>query len=123
MAAAAWSISVATLSTARGSSVGSRQLKSRAAISNLCTTQQEDNATLTALRLGADAKLLNFDRIAILRAASNFDREGSGQTPVESLLAKPGGYAPSVTNAYRVGAKYAHTIVADWQNWSVGVPK
>jgi purine nucleoside permease len=90
---------------------------------NYCTTQQEDNATLTALRRGADANLLNFDRIAILRTASNFDREGSGQTPVESLTAKSGGYIPSVTNAYRVGAKFAHTIVADWQSWSVGVQK
>jgi purine nucleoside permease len=61
---------------------------------NYCTTQQEDNATLTALRRGADANLLNFDRIAILRTASNFDREGSGQTPVESLTAKSGGYIP-----------------------------
>jgi purine nucleoside permease len=90
---------------------------------NYCTTQQEDNATLTSLRRGADANLLDFDRIAILRAASNFDREGSGQTPVESLTAKSGGYIPSVTNAYRVGAKFAHAVVADWQNWSVGVPK
>lgn len=90
---------------------------------NYCTTQQEDNATLTALRRGADANLLNFDRVAILRTASNFDREGSGQSPVESLTAKSGGYIPSVTNAYRVGAKFAHTIVADWQNWNAGVPK
>lgn len=90
---------------------------------NYCTTQQEDNATLTALRRGADANFLNFDRIAVLRTASNFDREGSGQTPVESLTAKSGGYIPSVTNAYRVGAKFAHAVAADWQNWSTGVPK
>jgi purine nucleoside permease len=90
---------------------------------NYCTTQQEDNATLTALRRGADANLLNFDRIAILRTASNFDREGSGQTSVESLTAKSGGYIPSVTNAYRVGAKFAHAVAADWQNWSTEVPK
>lgn len=90
---------------------------------NYCTTQQEDNATLTALRRGADANLLDFDRIAVLRTASNFDREGSGQTPIESLTAKSGGYLPSVTNAYRVGAKFAHAIVADWKSWSAGVPK
>ena len=69
------------------------------------------------------SRINNFDRVAILRTASNFDREGSGQTPVESLTAKSGGYIPSVTNAWRVGAKFAHTIVADWQNWSAGVPK
>lgn len=90
---------------------------------NYCTTQQEDNATLTALRRGADANLLDFNRIAILRTASNFDREAQGQTPIESLTAKSGGYIPSVTNAHRVGAKFAHTIVGDWQSWSAGTPK
>lgn len=90
---------------------------------NYCTTQQEDNATLTALRRGADANLLNFDRIALLRTASNFDREASGQTPIQSLTAKSGGYIPSVTNAYRVGGKLAHTIVENWPTWSAGVPK
>jgi len=90
---------------------------------NYCTTQQEDNATLTALRRGADAGLLDFDRIAILRTASNFDREASGQTPVESLTAKSGGYIPSVTNAYRVGAKFARAVIGEWQSWKAGTPK
>ena len=45
-----------------------------------CTTQMEDNATLTALRRGADAGRLDFDRVAVLRTASNFDREPPGKT-------------------------------------------
>src|SRR5208282_6120065 len=32
---------------------------------NPCTTQQEDNATLTALKRGAEAGLLHFNRIAV----------------------------------------------------------
>jgi purine nucleoside permease len=40
---------------------------------NPCTTQQEDNATLTALKRGAEAGRLDFNRIAVLRAASNFE--------------------------------------------------
>ena len=88
-----------------------------------CTTQQEDNATLTALRRGADAKLLDFGRIALLRTASNFDREAPGQTAAESLEAKSGGYLPSVTNAYRVAARLAHAILADWDIWRIGPPK
>jgi purine nucleoside permease len=88
-----------------------------------CTTQQEDNATLTALRRGADAQLLDFNRVAVLRSASNFDREAPGQTAAESLAARSGGYLPSVANAYRVGGALAHAIVADWETWSVGPPK
>jgi purine nucleoside permease len=87
-----------------------------------CTTQQEDNATLTALRRGADAQLLDFKRIAVLRTASNFDREAAGQTAAESLAAKSGGYLPSVTNAYRVAGTLAHAIVTDWEAWRVGPP-
>lgn len=90
---------------------------------NTCTTQQEDNATLTALQRGADAQLLDFNRISLLRTASNFDREAPGQTAAESLAAKSGGYLPSVTNAYRVGGTLAHTIVADWDTWRAGPPK
>lgn len=88
-----------------------------------CTTQQEDNATLTALKRAADAGLLDFRRVALLRAASNFDREAPGQTAADSLAAKSGGYLPSVANAYRVGGALAHAIVANWNAWREGPPK
>ncbi|WP_425287370.1 purine-nucleoside phosphorylase [Paramesorhizobium deserti] len=87
-----------------------------------CTTQMEDNATLTALRRGADAGLVDFDRIALLRTASNFDREGGDQTAVESLTAKSGGFGPSTINAYRVASTVAKAIISDWDKWAGGVP-
>ena len=90
---------------------------------DVCTTQQEDNATLTALKRGADAQLLDFSRVAVLRTASNFDREAPGQTAAESLGAKSGGYLPSVANAYRVGGALAHAVVADWAVWGAAAPK
>lgn len=90
---------------------------------NPCTTQQEDNATLTALKRGEDAGLLDFNRIAVLRAASNFDREAPRESAAESLSARSGGYLPSVANAHRVSARLARAIVADWATWSAGPPK
>ena len=90
---------------------------------NPCTTQQEDNATVTALKRGAEANRLDFSRVAILRAASNFDREAPGQSAAESLAARSGGYLPSVANAHRVAATLAHAIVDDWATWSAGPPK
>jgi purine nucleoside permease len=89
---------------------------------NYCTTQMEDNATLTALRRGAHAGLLDIDRVAVLRTASNFDREAPGQTPIASLTATSGGFGPATTNAYRVGGAFADTIIANWSTWSEGVP-
>jgi purine nucleoside permease len=88
-----------------------------------CTTQQEDNASLTALERAADAGLVDFARVAVLRTASNFDREAPGQSAAESLVARSGGYLPSVVNAYRVAGALAHAIVADWPTWSAGPPE
>jgi purine nucleoside permease len=90
---------------------------------NPCTTQQEDNAILTALKRGAEAGFLDFNRIAVLRTASNFDREAPGQSAAESLRARSGDYFPSVANAHRLTAKLANAIVEDWGTWSAGPPK
>lgn len=89
---------------------------------NYCTTQMEDNATLTALQRGADAGLLQFDRIALLRTASNFDREPEGVTAADSLSAKSGGFGPAITNAYRVGSAFADAVINDWAKWEKAVP-
>ncbi len=89
---------------------------------NYCTSQMEDNATLTALKRGADAGLVNFKRVALLRSASNFDREGKGQTAADSLTANSGGFAIALTNGYRIGAVLAHAILKDWPVWSKEVP-
>jgi purine nucleoside permease len=78
---------------------------------NYCTTQMEDNATLTALKRGAEAGRLDFDRIALLRTASNFDSEGFDQTPAESMLARSGGYPLGLENAWRVGTVLAHELM------------
>jgi purine nucleoside permease len=90
---------------------------------NPCTTQQEDNATLTALKRGADAGLLDFNRVAVLRAAADFDREPPGVDAAASLTARTGGFLPSVANAHRVAARLSQAIVDDWATWSAGPPK
>ena len=87
-----------------------------------CTTQQEDNATLTALQRGADMGKLDIGRVAVLRTASNFDQEYPGETPYESLTGNSGGFMPSLINAYRVGSKLTDAITADWEAWKGGAP-
>lgn len=82
-----------------------------------CTSQMEDNATLTSLKRASEAGLLDFDRIALLRTASNFDRQGEDQAALESLKSESGGFKLATTNAYRVGKTYADTIVTGWDKW------
>ena len=88
-----------------------------------CTTQQEDNATLTALQRGADMGRLDMSRVAILRAAADFDQEYPGETAAQLLAADSGGFVPSVVNAYRVGSKLTEAIVGNWDAWKDGPPK
>ncbi|MEI2383892.1 purine nucleoside permease [Breoghania sp. JC706] len=86
-----------------------------------CTTQQEDNATLTALARGAALGRIDMDRVAILRTASNFDQPYPGQAPQDSLNASSGGFGPSLTNAYRVGKAFSDAVLADWSAWEGGI--
>jgi purine nucleoside permease len=89
---------------------------------NYCMTEEEDNATLTALKRGANGGLLNFDRVMLLRTASNFDQGYPGLSPYDSLKRNSGGFSPSLRNAWLVGSTVAHDIAANWSAWQNGVP-
>lgn len=86
-----------------------------------CMSQMEDNATLTALKRGADAGRLDMNRVAVLRTASNFDRPHEGQTTADSLRAKSGGFMPATQNAFRVGNAFAQAVIADWTRYENGL--
>ncbi|MDB5757897.1 MAG: putative purine nucleoside permease protein [Burkholderia sp.] len=87
-----------------------------------CMTAQEDNATYKALQRGAEAGLLDLQRVAVLRTASNFDRPHPGQTPAESLKANSGGFGPSTANLVVAGQPLVNDIVTKWASWRNGVP-
>lgn len=88
-----------------------------------CTTQQEDNATFEALTRGAKTGLLDLQRVAVLRTASNFDRPYPGQTPYDSLVgSNSGGFVPSLNNLYLAGGPLVNEIVTRWSVWKHGVP-
>lgn len=86
-----------------------------------CTSQMEDNATLTALRRGAEAGRLDLNRVAVLRTASNFDRPYDGQSAIDSLGATSGGFGPATENAYRLGNAFAQQVIANWADYQDGI--
>jgi purine nucleoside permease len=88
-----------------------------------CTTQQTDNATITALTRGGEAGLLDAGRIAVLRAAWHFDRQYPGQTAYDSLGADAGGLPLATRNLVLAGAPLISEIVARWGQWQAGVPR
>ncbi len=90
-----------------------------------CTTQQEDNATLTALARAANSGLVDFRRIAILRSGSDFDRPYPRQPVLDGLrtqLRIPGALRVSTGNLVRAGMPLVEDIVRHWDEWQVGVP-
>ncbi|KAG6850395.1 hypothetical protein H0H93_013950 [Arthromyces matolae] len=79
-----------------------------------CTTQQEDNATLEALMRGASRGLVDFSRIIILRAGSDFERPPQGEDAISNLLGDSGAFDSSLANIHLAGVKVVEGIVAGW---------
>ncbi|KAJ7348452.1 purine nucleoside permease [Mycena albidolilacea] len=79
-----------------------------------CTTQQEDNGTLTALMRGALAKRMDFSRIIIMRSASDFDRPPPAESALANLLGPAPGFESSVLNLHLAGVKVVEAIVTGW---------
>ncbi len=89
-----------------------------------CTTAQEDNATLEVLTRGARAGKVDFSRVALLRAGSDFDRPYDGQTATDGLInyAQQGGFVPATHNLVNAAEPLLDDIVDHWPRWKQGVP-
>ncbi|WP_109482991.1 purine nucleoside permease [Paraburkholderia sp. C35] len=90
-----------------------------------CTTQQEDNATYEALKRAASVHRVDLNRVAVLRAGSDFDRPYDGQTSADNLLnyADQGGFTIALQNLYLAGNPLVQDIVSHWGEWRNGVPQ
>ncbi|QHN04472.1 purine nucleoside permease [Granulicella sp. WH15] len=79
-------------------------------------TGMEDTGILQSLRFLADAGHIDFDRVLILRTASNFDQQRTGITAAESLaetkVARYSAYLPALENAHRVGNVVVQALLA-----------
>jgi purine nucleoside permease len=88
-----------------------------------CTTQQEDNATVEALKRAASAGRVDLNRVAVVRAGSDFDRPYRGQTAADNLLTyqAQGGFVPAIENLYRAGNPLVEAITGNWAEWRDGI--
>lgn len=90
-----------------------------------CTTQQEDNSTYEALLRASKAGRVDINRLAVVRAGSDFDRPYPGYSEVDNLLkyADQGGFVPALENLYRAGNPLVQAILGNWKAWEQGVPE
>ncbi|KAF7325711.1 Purine nucleoside [Mycena kentingensis (nom. inval.)] len=80
-----------------------------------CTTQQEDNGTLNVLLRAAVAGIVDFSRIVVMRAGSDFDRPHPGQTGYDNLVGPTPGFAPALSNLYLAGVQIVRGILDEWE--------
>jgi purine nucleoside permease len=78
-------------------------------------TAMEDAGILQSLKFLAAAGRVDFARVVIARAASNFDQQRDGITAAESLaetkVATDSAYVPALENAWRVG----HALIESYR--------
>ncbi|MGB7267837.1 MAG: purine nucleoside permease [Terracidiphilus sp.] len=83
-------------------------------VAHLGTTAMNDTGALLALRALTLQGKADWNRVLLLRTASNFDMPPAGVTAAENLAAERHGaytaYLPALDAAYNVG----HRIVAEW---------
>jgi len=90
-----------------------------------CSSQQEDNATMNALTRASQSQLVDLQRVAILRTASDFDRPYPHQNSAQTLSAQnmlPGAIRISTDNLVRAGMPLVAAITSHWSQWQDGVP-
>ncbi|OJJ34561.1 hypothetical protein ASPWEDRAFT_158494, partial [Aspergillus wentii DTO 134E9] len=83
---------------------------------------QEDTAILAALWRAALQKQVDFSRIILMRAGSNFDRSYSeSEVPSIPFILDHGGMGPAIRNLYLSGMKVVQGIVDGWSIFEKGI--
>lgn len=87
-------------------------------LGDYAVTAMEDTGTLQSLTFLAAAGKVDFARVLIARAASNYDRQRPGITAAESLVETNvttySAYLPALENAYLVGRRIVDGLLAGW---------
>ena len=93
---------------------------------NYVTTAMEDSGLCQALTNLSKAGKADFQRVMVLRTASNYDGPPPGRTAAENLAEENSGvysaFLPSLESAYLVGSKVVHEITEHWNKYEGSAP-
>lgn len=91
---------------------------------NFMMTNMEDSGTLTALRRLSRTRLVDLQRVMVLRTASNYTMPPPGQTAAWSTTAPyPDQGLPAIEAAYQIGNRVVQHILKDWPKYQDSVPR
>lgn len=90
-------------------------------------TAMEETGTLQALAFLARGGRVDFNRVLVLRTASNYSMQPPGISAGESLKAETlgeySGYRPALEAAYRVGRRVVDELTRNWAIYVDAIPK
>lgn len=90
---------------------------------NFMMTNMEDSGTLTALRRLSRTRLVDLQRVMVLRTASNYTMPPPGQTAAWSTTAPyPEQGLPAIEAAYQVGNRVVQYLIKEWPTVSATIP-
>jgi purine nucleoside permease len=89
---------------------------------NFVMTNMEDNGTANALQRLSRTGRADYNRLLVLRTASNYSMPPPGVHATASIFAPYVGLIPSLEAAYRVGSVVVHDLVANWSKWERRIP-
>jgi len=90
---------------------------------NFMMSAMEDSGSLTALRRLSRAKLVDLDRVMVLRTASNYSMQPPGKEAAWSTTAEyPENGVPALEAAYQVGNIVVQKLITEWPSYVDHVP-
>ncbi len=93
---------------------------------NYVTCAMEDTGTLQALTFLSKAGRTDWNRVLVLRAASNYDQQRPGLSAADSLAESKIGlysaYYPALEAAWRVGHVVVGELISNWQKYRGSAP-
>lgn len=90
---------------------------------NFVMTEMEDNGTAVALKRLTAAGKADYQRLMVLRTASNYCMPAPGQTAEDSLTRPYDGLIPALESAHRVGSRVLHALVDGWKQFENKIPE
>lgn len=87
-----------------------------------CMSNEEDAGVATAVRRLANAGIIDYNRLMVMRAASDFDVQFPGETAGQSLADGFPGFTAAIQNLYIAGHAVTQHIIDHWSEWKNGPP-